>query len=303
MENAETLEAAQAPLSPKLLLSSDSKLSDSNPRTNPSAFPFIDEQPSDNTNNNNNLTDCFPLETVHEKSHHNDNNNYLSDNNNDDDYINASSYLDKSNLSTISRKRKFFTTDRFGGGNNNKRKRDKSFSETKKKRVSGFFKTPINYFSNRRRTIDTSSCINQSLNQSNSSIVASTSGVFNVETITTNDNHDDDNDNNDENININTPKKCKKNLFTANTFSMTRFNRSKSRKKFDLNATRLSFGGGDVSCGDINGIEKLNASCFPNISLNPLNNNSELRNEYTKDIHGPSVPTVAVLTSFHSTLY
>lgn len=151
----------------------------------------------------------------------------------------------------------------------------------KDKKLSGIFKTPLNYFSNRRRTIDTFS-LNETLNQS----VVSSSGVFNVDTI--------------ENLSVLndsqfTPQsvKKKKNLFTRN-FSSSKFNRSKLK---NLNATRLSFS----ETSDIDGIEPLNASCFPNISLNPVPH-SELRSDCTKDARGPSVPTISVLTSSKSLL-
>ncbi|XP_044266145.1 protein ECT2 isoform X2 [Tribolium madens] len=200
------------------------------------------------------------LETLHEKS--------------------RDSCLDDSNLATSefssgSRKRKISSTETESSVKT-KRRKDKCASERKRK-VSGIFKTPLNYLSNRRRTIDAFS-FNETLNQS----VVSSSGVFNVDTI--------------ENLSVlnqsqftpQSSNKQKKNLF-ARTFSSSKFNRSKL-KKCNLNATRLSFS--EVSDND--GHEPLNASCFPNISLNPVPH-SELRGDCTKDARGPSVPTISVV--------
>ncbi|XP_049822785.1 protein ECT2 isoform X2 [Aethina tumida] len=145
------------------------------------------------------------------------------------------------------RKRKFPSPEQ--SSVNAKRKRDKSYSE-KRKKVTEFFKTPINLFSNRRRTIDATS-FSQSMNDS----VLSSSGVFNVETVQNLSCYNDD-----------TPrgvKRLKKSLFNR-TFSSSKFLRSSKNKKCDLNATRLSFGEAE----EPDGADKINASCFPDFSLN-----------------------------------
>ncbi|XP_063902866.1 protein ECT2 isoform X2 [Zophobas morio] len=243
MEHAEvyTLEAASAQLSP----------------TEPQA-PSLPDPPDDNLNYNG-----F-LETLHEKSR----DNCIDD-------VEKSLNLSPSEYSSSTRKRKNSSADQ--SSVKSKRRKDKCASE-KKSKVSGIFKTPLNYFSNRRRTIDASS-FSETLNQS----VISSSGVFNVEAI--------------ENLSIlsdstfNTPKstkKQKKNLFVR-TFSSSKFTRTKL-KKSNLNATRLSFD----EHSDQDGNEPLNASCFPNISLNPVSH-SELRSDCTKDARGPSVPTLSVV--------
>ncbi|RZC41319.1 RhoGEF domain containing protein, partial [Asbolus verrucosus] len=157
-----------------------------------------------------------------------------------------------------------------------KRRKDRCASETKRK-VSGIFKTPVSYFSNRRRTIDAAAALDRSLNQS----VASSSGLFNVDTV--------------ENLSVAgefTPQKKQKKSLFSRTFSSSKFTRARS-KKCNLNATRLSFGG----ASDSEGAENLNASCFPSISLNPIPH-SELRSDRTRDGSAPTV--ISVLTSSQS---
>lgn len=282
MEHAEVyaLEAASAPLSPK----SVPDKSQTQPLT-PSDPPRSQQQ-TPNGINNRSLTNCFKatqsiscLETLHENSK-------------DDTIINDmdSVCFDQSfdpNATPQKRKRKFVSPDQ--PSSLVKRKRDKSYSERKRK-VSDFFKTPINYFSSRRRTIDATT-FNQNLNES----VLSSSGIFNIETVQnlsycTENNH--------------TPrqsqKRSKKNLFSR-TFSSSKFSRNKSRKTSDLNATKLSF----AEPNEVDGKEKLNASCFPDISFNPVftNATSELGSENSRALRRTSVPAIAVLTSFlHSTL-
>lgn len=252
MEHAEVyaLEAASAPLSPKT--TQDKPLTPSEPYRSQQHTP-------NNGVHNRSLTNCFKasqsiscLETLHENSK--------------DDGVCCDP-----NATPQKRKRKFVSPDQ--PNSSIKRKRDKSYSERKRK-VSDFFKTPINYFSNRRRTIDAAT-----LNDS----VVSTSGVFSVDVVQ-----------NLSYCNDVTPRaqKCSK----KNLFSRT-FSRSKSKKMSDLNATRLSFGGHN----EIDGREKLNASCFPDISLNPVytNASSELYGDYSKVLtRRTSVPAAAVLTSF-----
>lgn len=183
------------------------------------------------------------------------------------------------------RKRKMESPEYF---TNVKRKRDKSFSE-KKKRVSNFFKTPINYFSQRRRTIHSTS-FNGSLNES----VISSSGVFNVDTV--------------QDLSVGrceTPvsKKSKKNLLRR-TFS-SKFSTSKKKLKMDFDTSKLSLveGGG---C-DADEVDKLNTSCFPAIGRVPAipslaPDQTEPSNELTRELKGLSVTSTAVLTSFHSQL-
>lgn len=207
------------------------------------------------------------LETLHENSLNDSTSNF-----------DRSYNFNQTPLSVTKRKRKLISPES-ASIVDVKRKRDKSFSE-KRKKVSELFKTPINYFTNRRRTIDAST-FNESLNES----IASTSGLFNVETV---------HNLSCLNDSITTPSKNnrklpKKSLFTR-TFSSSKFVRSKSKKKVDLNATKLSF-------SEINddGNEKLNASCFPDFSLHPATSHSELSR--------PSRRTsAAVLTSFHTVL-
>lgn len=234
------LEAANTPLSPKLKSNLKS---------------FLSEPAALKTPNNNSIADFSGLETLEEVSRN-------------DDLVSVMDNIcfeDQSLNLSVKRKRKFVSPD----NTLVKRKRDKSYSE-RRKRVSNFFKTPINYFSNRRRTIDASS-FDHSLNDS----VVSTSTVFAADAV--------------DNLNTcldATPRaksrKVKKNLFTR-TFSSSRFARSKSNK---------SLMGAE---GDSN----LNASCFPDISLNP----HSLQSDNGSEIAAASRTTsaLAVLTSISST--
>lgn len=250
MERAEvyTLEAASAPLSPTENLISSTVLEPYHENLNYNGF----------------------LETLHEKSRDNTINDIDNSRFHQSLNISCSEYSGK-------RKRKISCSEQ--PDVKLKRRKDKCVSE-KKNKVANLFKTPLNYFSNRRRTIDTSG-FNQSLNQS----VVSSSGLFNVDLI--------------ENLSVlndstqTTPihsKSGRKSLF-ARTFSSSKFSRNKL-KKCNLNATRLSF----CENSDYEGFEQLNASCFPSISCNPTPH-SELRSDYTRDVRGPSGPTLSVLTS------
>ncbi|CAH1117797.1 unnamed protein product [Phaedon cochleariae] len=269
MDNAEvyTLEAASAPLSP-----TKAKPQENSPPPQPKTPKTPSQQ---NNNQNGTFSNCFKasqsiacLETLHENSH---------DNNELDSICFDQSF--EPNGTPQKRKRKFASPEQ--PSILVKRKRDKSYSERKRK-VSEFFKTPISYFSNRRRTIDASS-FNQSLNES----VISTSGVFNVDTV------QDLSAYNDTELTPRGVQKCpKKNLF-ARTFSSSKFSK-KLRKNADLNATKLSFG----EPSDVDGKEKLNASCFPDISLNPVSfaNNRELSSEFARASRRTStVSAVAVV--------
>lgn len=282
MEHAEVyaLEAASAPLSPKPI----KEKSQQQPLI-PSE-PSRSQQQTPNGVSNRSLTNCFKasqsiscLETLHENSK-------------DDTVINEmdSVCFDQSfdpNATPQKRKRKFASPDQ--PSSLVKRKRDKSYSERKRK-VSDFFKTPINYFSSRRRTIDAST-FSHTLNES----VISSSGVFNVDVVQ-NLSYCNEND-----LTPRAQKRTKKNLF-ARTFSSSKFSRGKSKKASELNATRLSF----AEPNEVDGREKLNASCFPDISLNPVftNATSELSSEYSKAPRRTSVSAAAVLTSFlHSLIF
>lgn len=278
MEHAEVyaLEAASAPLSPK---PAQEKYQPNTQPSTPSELSRSQQQtPTGVTNRS--LTNCFKasqsipcLETLHENSK-------------DDTVLHEmdSVCFDQSfdpNATPQKRKRKFASPDQ--PSTLVKRKRDKSYSERKRK-VSDFFKTPINYFSSRRRTIDATT-FNQTLNES----VISSSGVFAVETLQ-NLSYCNEND-----LTPRATKRTKKNLFSR-TFSSSKFSRSKSKKTSDLNATRLSF----AEPNEVDGREKMNASCFPDISYNPVftNATSELSSEYSRVLRRTSVPAAAVLTSF-----
>ncbi|KAK4880377.1 hypothetical protein RN001_008523 [Aquatica leii] len=148
------------------------------------------------------------------------------------------------NCSTSSSKRKRQNTPT---SNKSKRRRDLSYSEHTRKTITSFFRTPLGYLSNRRRTIN-----GPTLNQQNSSVLSS-SGVFEVEVV--------------ENLSrvgknglkphAETRKKdIKKNLFQR-TFSSTKLKKSKKSKRCDLNASNYS---------EIDGRESLNASYFPDFS-------------------------------------
>lgn len=277
MEHAEVyaLESASAPLSPKPVQEKFQPI----PST--SSEPCRSQQGTPNSINNRSLTNCFKasqsipcLETLHENSK-------------DDTVINEmdSVCFDQSfdpNATPQKRKRKFASPDQ--PNTVVKRKRDKSYSERKRK-VSDFFKTPINYFSSRRRTIDATT-FSQTLNDE----VLSSSGAFSIGTVQ-NLSYCNENDGTP----LANQKRLKKNLF-ARTFSSSKFSRSKSRKTGDVNATRLSF----AEPNEVDGKEKLNASCFPDISLNPVftNATSELSSGYSRVPRRTSVSAAAVLTSF-----
>lgn len=277
MDRSEVYTLEPAPLSPKI----------TSPDLTPTKTPSITNKttttlPSSvkkQLNNNN----CFTpnssflklnqtvacLETLHENSH----NNSITTN------FDQSYDLTQTPLSVVKRKRKFSPENSTLEA---KRKCDKSYSE-KRKKVSDFFKTPINYFSNRRRTIDATT-FNQSLNES----ISSTSGLFNVETI--NNLSCINNKTNNQTPNQTTKKFPKKSLFTR-TFSSSKFVRTKSKKKVDLNATKLSY---NENIDD--GNEKLNASCFPDFSLHPTTSHSELARASRRT-------SAVVLTSFHTVFF
>ncbi|KAL3281139.1 hypothetical protein HHI36_004359 [Cryptolaemus montrouzieri] len=196
------------------------------------------------------------LETVEEKSN--------------DGSVSESIFFDQTLNTTTSsrRKRKMESPEFFSSV---KRKRDKSFSE-KKKRVSSFFKTPINYFSQRRRTIHSTS-----LNES----VVSSSGVFNVDAV----------DESERGTPVAVGKKPKRNLLKR-TFS-SKFSSSKKRTKIDFDSTTTSL-------VDLDETDRFNSSCFPAIGCNPnssscLASNHEPRNALSKELRGLSVTSAAVV--------
>lgn len=281
MDHAEVyaLEAASAPLSPKPIQEKPLAPQSSTP-SEPSSRS--QQQTPNNGVNNRSLTNCFKanqsilcLETLHENSK-------------DDTAMKEmdSVCFDQSfdpNATPQKRKRKFVSPDQ--PNLLVKRKRDKCYSERKRK-VSEFFKTPINYFSNRRRTIDATS-FSQTLNEG----VLSSSGIFNIDTV---QNLSYCNES-ERGLRTPTQKRPKKNLFSR-TFSSSKFSKSKLKKATELNATKLSF----AEPTELDGREKLNASCFPDISLNPVftNATSELTSEYYRMARRTSVPAAAVLTSF-----
>lgn len=156
-----------------------------------------------------------------------------------------------------------------------KRKRDISYSEKSRRKISEFFKTPVNYFANRRRTIGV---MNKTLNES----VMSTSGIFDVQIVENLDKL------NDSSISK-SGKKSRRSLFCR------AFRSSKSkRKRNNLNATKLSFG--DTS--ECDGAENFNASCFPDIHAYPV---PDCESWKLKEMGypGPPISHAVVLTSFH----
>ncbi|XP_045471396.1 protein ECT2 isoform X2 [Harmonia axyridis] len=213
----------------------------------------------------NSTTRSVFLETLDERSH---------------DDISVLDQTLNTTTSSTTRKRKIESPEYFC---TIKRKRDKSFSE-KKKRVSSFFKTPINYFSQRRRTIHSTS-FNESLNES----VISSSGVFNVDTVQDLSHTLDSSQ---------TPKKSKKNLLRR-TFS-SKFSASKKRSKADLNSSKYSLAEG-VGSGEKDEVDKFNTSCFPAIGRVPalpslaIPDQTEPSNELTRELRGLSVTSAAVV--------
>lgn len=213
------------------------------------------------------------LETVHEKS----NDNCFNDLNNS--FLDATDNLQRLNLdksSSSKRKRKMNSPEKYSS----KRRRDLSYSESCKRKISDFFKTPLDYFGHRRRTIGGSS-LHQSFNES----VISSSGVFDVRTVQ-----------NLSQIDV-TPnstsktKKIRKNLFLR-TFSSSKFRYSGIGKKSDLNSTKSSLG--DVS--EIDTGEKMNASCFPDFSLNPLIESETQVHRNWRNLQGQALTHTVVLT-------
>lgn len=158
-----------------------------------------------------------------------------------------------------------------------KRKRDFSYSEKSRKKISEFFKTPINYFTNRRRTI---AAVNKTLNES----VMSSSGIFDVHIV-------ENLDKLDNSVVSKGGKKSRRSLFSR---ALNASKSKRDRKRNTLNATRLSFG--DTS--ECDGTENFNASCFPSIPAYPVSDCESWQLKQREHL-GPSLSHAVVLTSFH----
>lgn len=155
-----------------------------------------------------------------------------------------------------------------------KRKRDLTYSDSIK-RTGSFFRTPLRYFSNRRRTIDSLSVsLNPDVSLNDS--IASSSGLFNVDAL------------NDlsrlSEITLTTPGGSTKKNFFSRTFSHARFNRkSKKPKMCDLDVTDR-------------GLDSLNSSCFPDLpSLSLDHNESRVCSRTNAGTAGTAVLTYVTL--------
>lgn len=162
-----------------------------------------------------------------------------------------------------------------------KRKRDLTYSETIK-RTGSFFRTPLRYFSQRRRTIDPLSVsLNPDLTLNDS--VASSSGLFNVDAL------------NDlsrlSEISLTTATTpggnaaAKKNFF-ARTFSHARFTAKRPKKA-----------GGELDVTD-RGLDGLNSSCFPDLpslSLDCTESRLRWRADFAAGTSGTAVLTYITL--------
>lgn len=271
MEQTEkySVEASSAPLSPK------PQSANSVNSTNPTD-PLI-QSPSVNNSLNRSVTTTPyskiaispEFETLYEKSQ--------------DDCLNPlnSTFADLPDVnlnetsSSTRRKRKYASPEMLF---QTKRIRNISYSDKSRRKISQIFKTPLDYFSQRRRTIG---AVNKSLNDS----VMSTSGIFDVSTVESLNKFDGNNS---------FAKKIRRSLFN-NTFTSSKF--GKNKKKQNLNATQLSFG--DESVCD--GLDTMNSTCFPDIPTYPApDSESWLRREHHLDHPGPPFSHGAVLTSFHS---
>lgn len=217
-----------------------------------------------------------PMETLYERSNDVD----ITVRNDFDDTI--CSELNE----TTSSKRKRSLTITSNSSFLSKRRRDLFYnSEQSKRKISDIFRTPIQYFSNRRKTINDLN--DKSINES----VVSTSGLFEVETI--------------QNLTKLTPnidketidtKRIRKKLFTR-SFSRTSRKCSNSNK-FSSNNNN---GNNEVE------YDRLNVSCFPEISslsINKYDDFCETRsNNGNVDIGEHPVNHSVVLTSFHSLFF
>lgn len=184
--------------------------------------------------------------------------------------------------STTTRKRHFSLYD--SNSLKIKRKRDLCNNDASQKKITSLFRTPIQYLSSRRRTLN-GPALNRSLNSS----VMSSSGIFDVDVV--------------ENLSCcekldSTPfsdkrksfcdKSIKKNLFSR-TFKSNKFkNKSSKSKTGNLNDSRYS---------EIDGRDVFNASCISNISNNFIpGNEHRLGTRSRLDAPGPSLTHTLVLT-------
>lgn len=266
-------------------LEANSDSHSSKPSTNSVISPSTSNHPLTSVQSNlesyssSNLPLVNNLETLHERS----NDTALLEL--DDTFFDTTIGSQITNLDTTSssnRKRKFVSPDQ--SGFKFKRKRDSCYSENRK-RLSNFFRTPIEYFSHRRRTIGGS--LNRSLNDS----VLSSSGVFDVQTVQ-----------HLNNLNCseltpctsNTkPPKIRKNLFKR-TFSTSKFSREIKRslsRRSEQNVSRLSFG----DSSECDGQEQ---NDFPEIVFKTPNCESLLRSLRIKDNGVPPAVNHHVVLTF-----
>lgn len=265
------VEASSAPLSPKP--QSTNSVNSTNP-TDP-----VTQSPSINNSLNCSVTTTPyskiaispEFETLYEKSHDdclNQLNSTFADTKSPEVNLNETS-------SSTRRKRKYASPDSLV---KTKRTRNISYSDKSRRKISQIFKTPLDYFSHRRRTIG---AVNKSLNDS----VMSTSGIFDVSTVESLNKFDGNNS---------FAKKIRRSLFN-NSFTSSKF--GKSKKKQNLNSTKSSFG--DESVCD--GLDTMNSTCFPDFPpyLAP-DSESWMRRDRHSDHPGPSFSHASVLTSFHS---
>lgn len=256
------VEASSAPLSPK------PQSANSVNSTNPTD-PIIQSPSASSSLNCSVTTTPFSkiaispeFETLYEKSQ-------------DDCLLNSTFAESNSPHETSRRKRKCVSPETFV---KTKRTKNVSYSDKSRRKVSQIFKTPLDYFSQRRRTIG---AVNKSLNDS----VMSSSGIFDVSTVESLNNFDG---------NSSFAKKIRRSLF-SNTFMSSKF--GKNKKKQNFNSTVSSFG--DESVCD--GMDTMNSTCYPDIPTYPApDSESWLHRERQSDHAGRPFSHAAVLTSFHS---
>lgn len=230
--------------------------------------PFTNTNLQTPINHNNKKPSNTPMDTLYERS-------------NDDDCIVRNEFDDTicSELNeTTSSKRKRKLTISCNNSFLSKRRRELYYSEQSKRKFSDIFRTPMQYFANRRKTINDLN--DTSINES----VASTSGLFEVETV---QNLSELTPNNKKIIDA---KRIRKKLFTRS------FNRT-SRKGLNLNKLSSTNGNNEAE------YNRLNVSCFPEISSLSIKSNDycETRNNNGNLDNGEQpVNNSVVLTSFHS---
>lgn len=257
--------SATPPPPPKSQSSAESLVTS---RTNLQSSAFISPSTSSLTGNSSFCSTATPFskiavspqfDTLYEKSHDSIFESTVND-------LNATG-------SSSKRKRKLSPEDNSAYS---KRQRDLSYSEKSKKKISEFFKTPINYFANRRRTM---SAMSKTLNES----VISSSGFFDVDVVENLDKLSDS-------VLSKDGKKSRRSLFSR-AFSSSKSKRD--RKRNTLNATKLSFG--DTS--ECDGLENFNASCFPALHAYPV---PDCESRKLKEMGYPGSPIshTVVLTSF-----